>query len=110
MDGYRGKVDEGEIRIAKTDAKWFTFFSFFFFLVCIWCALPSERRLLTMLGAKVRDDQQLAKYAQSLLGQTRPWDRIAAAESSSSPVPWSGPWRSDQLKRVWHLRSLWLQL
>ena len=37
------------------------------------------RRLLTMLGAKIRDDQQLAKYAQSLLGQTRPWDRIGAA-------------------------------
>ena len=73
VDGYRGKVDEGEISIAKTDAKWFTFFSIFFFLVCIWCALASERRLLTMLGAKVRDDQQLAKYAQSLLGQKFDW-------------------------------------
>ena len=40
---------------------------------CIWCALAWERRLLTMLGAKVRDDQQLAKYAQSLLGQNFDW-------------------------------------
>ena len=64
--GFRGKVnkvDEGEIRIATANSKFFVFF------VCVWCALASERRLLTMLGAKVRDDQQLAKYAQSLLGQ-----------------------------------------
>ena len=45
--GFRGKVDEGESRI--TDAKCFVFFNeFSLLLVCIWCALASERRLLTM--------------------------------------------------------------